>query len=144
MSERGGKIWHSRPAALSVAMSAQRHIAAWLAILGLYVQLAAAGLCTAGLPVAADAAGLSSFPICHAQSGNHGSTPTPGNPVPAHQHECPFCAVHCHAAMVTAPSISVQHSTYAVSLPADPASFIVPHVARFSAGAPPRGPPALA
>lgn len=144
MSERGGKIWHSRPAARSAATPLRRHIAAWLAILGLYVQLAAAGLCTAGLPVAADAAGLSSFPICHAQSGNHGSTPTPGDPVPAHQHECPFCAVHCHAAMVMAPSISGQDSVYAVSPSAAPAPIIVPHVARFPAGAPPRGPPASA
>ncbi len=128
-----------------MAASAQRHVAIWLGILALYMQIAAAGLCTAGLPVSADAAsGLSPFPICHAQSGDHADAQTPGNPAPAHQHECPFCAVHCHAAMVMAPAINGLDSVYAVSTPAAPAPVIVPQAARFPAGAPPRGPPASA
>ncbi len=120
-----------------------RHVAAWLAILGLYVQLVAVGFGTCCLPISGDAA-PSPFPICHAQSNDQGSTQTPGDPASAHHHECAFCLVHCHAAMAFAPSMDALASVYAISTAAEQVPFIIPVAARFSAGAPPRGPPASA
>ncbi len=131
----------SRRAIAAGAMPLRRHLAAWLAILGLYVQLAAAGLCTVGLPSSADATGLGPFPICHSQSDDESAGQAQNDHAPGHQHECPFCAVHCHAAMVMAPSVAGLDSISLVAKPADPAPFIVPQAARFPAGAPPRGPP---
>ncbi|MHB8884132.1 MAG: DUF2946 family protein [Methylovirgula sp.] len=133
----------SRPA-LSAA-SAQRYVAAWLAILALYLQIAAAGLCTCGLPVLTDAsAGPGAFPICHSQSNDEAQTQSDHAPAHHHQQDCPFCTAHCHAAMVVTPSISGLDSIYAVATTSARAPFIVPQAARFPAGAPPRGPPASA
>ncbi|HKH81087.1 MAG TPA: DUF2946 family protein [Methylovirgula sp.] len=126
------------------AASARRHIGAWLAILGLYVQLFAAGLCTAGSPLSIDASSgnLAAFPICHTPGSSDQSAPAQG-PAPVH-HACPFCALHCKAAMVMAPSVGAPERFVAISTPATQALFIVPAPARYSAGASPRGPPASA
>jgi hypothetical protein len=140
--DRFRKIGLSRRTTLVARLPLRRYFVAWLAILGLYVQLAAAGLCTAGLPLAPDpATGLSVFPICHSPSSDDIAAQTPGDPAPAHQHDCPFCAVHCHAAMGMAPAISGLDSIADVSAQVVPAALIVPQAARFPAGAPPRGPP---
>jgi hypothetical protein len=125
---------------LSAPGGVYRHLSAWLAILGLYVQLFAAGLCTAGSPFdpALGNSGQGAFPICHAAAGDP-SAPAQG-PAPAHQ-ACPFCALHCQAAMVFAPSVGSLQSFVAVSSEATQAPFVTPNAARFPAGAPPRGPP---
>jgi hypothetical protein len=118
-----------------------RQWAVWLAVFALYMQLGAAALCSACFPVAADAnTGL--FPICHAQSDAGSPGQAQNDHAPAQHQGCPFCAVHCHAAMVITPSLANLDSLYAVTKPAAPAPFIAAPVARFSAGAPPRGPPA--
>jgi hypothetical protein len=109
-----------------------------LAVLGLYVQLLAAGLCTTSSP--ADAlANRGAFPICHTQE-------TGGSPPAQDQthHDCPFCALHCKAAMVPPPSIGTPERFVDVATHAELPIFIVPARARFSLGAPPRGPPASA
>lgn len=145
VSDRVYQIWRLRQAVRGAATSVQAHVAVWLGILALYMQLAAAGLCTAGLPLSpGPAAGLSAFPSCHSPSSDDSAGQAQSDHAPAHQHECPFCAVHCHVAMVMAPAISGLSSVYAVPKPADPAPFVAPRAARFPAGAPPRGPPALA
>jgi hypothetical protein len=119
-----------------------RAVSAWLAILGLYVQLFATGLCAAPLDPALGNAAQGAFPICHTPRDSNQSAPTQA-PAPFHQ-TCPFCALHCHAAMVMAPSIGVIQTFVAVSTHPAQAIFIAPSPARFSAGAPPRGPPASA
>lgn len=120
-----------------------RQIAAWLAIVGLYVQLAAAGLCSCGLPVASAAPGA--FPICHTQSAasaDHGTKQAQNDRAPAHHEQpCPFCTVHCHAAMALAPSIAALDHVSIVAKSTHVAAFVIPSPARFSLGAPPRGPP---
>jgi len=125
--------------ATAVAMPLRRQIAAWLAILGLYVQLAAAGLCTCGLPVLSPAG---PFPICHGQNAADNASQAPDHHTPVHHDECPFCQAHCHAAMVAAPGLASIERFDAVLPGTEPAPFIVPQAARFQAGAPPRGPPA--
>jgi hypothetical protein len=119
------------------AVSPRRFCAA-LAILSLYIQLFAAGLCAAGSPANALAT-QGGFPICH--------TPASGGSAPAQDqahHDCPFCALHCKAAMVLSPSPGTPAPFVAAAAHAELASFIVPASARFSLGAPPRGPPASA
>jgi hypothetical protein len=111
-----------------------RRFCAGLAILGLYVQLFAACLCTAGFAPAAGA-----FPICHTPAT--GSQP---NQPPAQDHrDCPFC-LHCKAAMALPPSIGAPERVTAVAARLDHAAFLVAAPARFSISAPPRGPPASA
>jgi hypothetical protein len=128
------KLWQR---ALSRSGARLRQLAALVAVLGLYAQLAAAGLCTCDLPRAASA-----FPICHTQSQNEATKQAQNDPAPAHQHPCPFCVAHCHAAMAAAPAVaSVDAVVYVVAARAEPAPFLIPQAARFSLGAPPRGPP---
>ncbi|MGA3302345.1 MAG: DUF2946 family protein [Methylovirgula sp.] len=120
-----------------------RQIAAWLAIFGLYVQLAAAALCTCGLPTASAAPGA--FPICHSHSAanaERGTKQAQNDRAPAHhEQQCPFCTVHCHAAMVMAPSLAALDHVSIAAQPAQVAAFVIPSPARFSLSAPPRGPP---
>lgn len=106
-----------------------------LAIAGLYLQLAAVALCTAGLPSGSD---LLLFPICHsAVDGN--ATPKPGH---APQQSCPFCALHCHAAMALPPALHfVKPTSLATGAPAPLATSQPP--LRFAIAAEPRGPPHL-
>lgn len=122
----------------NAAGMARRHVPAWLAILGLYVQLFAAGLCTAGTPLDPALGTQGALPICH--TGSDQSAPAQDR-APA-DHACPFCALHCQAAMVMAPSFGAPERFVVVSAQAAQPPFIVPSPARFPAGAPPRGPPA--
>jgi hypothetical protein len=120
-----------------------RQFAALIAVIGLYAQLAAAGLCTCDLP---RTAGLGAFPICHTQHKNEATKQAQNDQAPpAHQQQpCPFCMAHCHAAVTAAPSVaSVDGVGYLVAARAERAAFLVPPPARFSLGAPPRGPPVL-
>ncbi|MGH6677290.1 MAG: hypothetical protein ACRECE_13825, partial [Xanthobacteraceae bacterium] len=59
-------------------------------------------------------------------------------------HPCPFCTIHCHAALIIAPSVAIVQSFVALSAQTALAPFIVPAPPRFSISAPPRGPPASA
>lgn len=117
-----------------------RRFCAALAIFSLYVQLFSAALCTAGSPASADAlTNQSAFPICH--------TPNSGGSAPAQDQahrNCPFCALHCKAAMVLSPSIGVPEHFVAIAAHAELKFFLFPAPARFSLGAPPRGPPTSA
>jgi hypothetical protein len=120
------------------AAGSARHVATWLAILGLYLQLFAVGLGRGG-PLDQTLASLAqgAFPICHTSGGADPSVPAQA---PDH-HSCPFCALHCHAALVVAPSVGILQTFVAVPSDAIQASFLTPNTARFPAGAPPRGPP---
>lgn len=112
---------------------------ACLAILGLYLQLAAAAFCTAGLASGPD---LGGFPICHTASDDQSSTPKPDHAPQPQQQSCPFCALHCHAAVAlppALPSIAPAASTSAPQL-AQPAAQPRLH---FAIAAQPRGPPHL-
>lgn len=143
VSTRIDKIACSRQLVSAAGRPVIRQVAAWLAVFGLYVQLAAAGLCACGLPTANASPGA--FPICHSQSsaGADQSTKQAQNDhAPVHHGEpCPFCAVHCHAAMVVAPSIAVLDHVSVVAKPIKVAAFGIPSPVHFSLGAPPRGPP---
>lgn len=133
-------MWPARGKAIA-AIPLHRHVAAWLAVFGLYLQLAAVGLCTCGLPALLSVGGPAAFPICHSQTSDaHGQAHNDHAPAP--QHDCTYCTVHCHAAMGVVPSPTGVGAIHAVSAPAEIAAFTVPQAARFPAGAPPRGPPA--
>jgi hypothetical protein len=119
------------------AAGAARHVATWLAILGLYLQLFAVGLGSGGpLDQRLASSPQGAFPICHTSGGGD-----PSAPAQADHHSCPFCALHCHAALAVAPSVGILQTFGAVPSDAIQASFIAPNTARFPAGAPPRGPP---
>jgi len=133
-------IWLARGRAVA-AIPLRRHVVVWLAVFGLYLQLAAAGLCPCGLPAPLAAGGPAAFPICHLQTSDAPGQ-THNDHAPAPQHECAFCTLHCHAAIGVAPALVGVDAVHAVSAPAERAVFIVPQAARFPAGAPPRGPPA--
>lgn len=126
------------------ALTARRHVYAWLAIVGLYVQLFAAGFCTAGFNPAFADDGLNAAPICHSQGSAENSATQQGDNAPAHHHTCPFCAIHCNAVMVLTPSLIALVSAAIVSVKLERASFAVPSAALFFAGASPRGPPVSA
>jgi Protein of unknown function (DUF2946) len=109
---------------------------ACFAILGLYLQLAAGMFCTAGLPSSANFAG---FPICHAPSGD----PSPGSThhAPAQQQQsCPFCALHCHAALILPLALIFADPSTIVAVLRAPQYAAQPRL-RFSIAAQPRGPP---
>src|ERR1700761_9706113 len=74
---------------------ARNQFIAVLAILGLYLQLAAGALCMAGATAGPD---LSSAPICHHEAEQ--SSSKTGNAPAQHEQSCPFCALHCHAALL--------------------------------------------
>ncbi len=123
------------------ALAAPRHVCAWLAIVGLYVQLFAAGFCTAGVNPAFADDGLTAFPICHSQGSAENSATQQGDNAPTQHSTCPFCAIHCNAVMVITPSLIALVSAAIVSVKLERASFAVPPPALFFAGASPRGPP---
>jgi hypothetical protein len=136
-----GRIYRRRIVRAGGHGMARRQLSAWLAILGLYVQLFAAVLCTSGAALPSDAFAQGAFPICHTGSGDP-SAPAQDQ-APGH-HACPYCAIHCKAALLLAPAIGAPQNFVAVATQATPAPFVVPAQARFSLGAPPRGPPASA
>ncbi len=131
--------WRSRKARpLRGHTAGARRFCAGLAILGLYIQLFAAGLC--GSSFALSLAGPGGFPICHTPASGSPSDPAPAQ----NQQPCPFCALHCKAAMVLPPSIGAPERFVAAATRVEPARFIVSAPARFAISAPPRGPPASA
>ncbi|HLH11206.1 MAG TPA: DUF2946 family protein [Methylovirgula sp.] len=111
-----------------------RQIAVWLAIFGLYVQLFAAALCTSAAAGDALTNGVS---LCHSAAANHDSAPAPDR---AH-HDCPFCAIHCHGAVVASPSLGIVENFVSVLTQAPVALYSAPAPTRSFAGASPRGPP---
>ena len=118
-----------------------RRFCAAFAILGLYVQLFAAGLCTAGF-ASADPAAPNAFPICHTPENG-----SPSNQAPAQDqahHACPYCALHCKAAMVIPPPVGAPQRFVELAPRPDATQFLIPATARFFLSAPPRGPPASA
>lgn len=130
-----------RAAARHTKMLAWRQVFAGLAILGLYVQLIAAGLCAASSATGAD---LTDFPICHTDISS-GKTPVPsGDHAPASQHSCPFCAIHCHVVIVLAPAIMALAIGAVVATPQRRGVVVTLTFTRFFASAAPRGPPVLA
>jgi hypothetical protein len=106
-----------------------------LAIAGLYMQLAAGAFCTAGLT----GPDLSGFPICHSGIADN----SPGShPQPLQQHTCPFCALHCHAALLLPPALHFAEPT-AVAAVQQPVQNVSHIALRFAIAAQPRGPPHL-
>jgi hypothetical protein len=104
-----------------------------LAIAGLYMQLAAGAFCTGGLT------GPDLFPICHSGIADN---PAGSNPQPLQQHSCPFCALHCHAALLLPPALHFARPTAVAAV--QQRSQNVSYIAlRFAIAAQPRGPPHL-
>jgi Protein of unknown function (DUF2946) len=114
---------------------ARNKFIAFLAILGLYLQLAAGALCAAG----SSAPDLSSFPICHSASEQSPASKT-GNVPDQHQQSCPFCALHCHAALLLPLAFIFASRSAIAKLPEALRHLAQPHL-RYSIAAQPRGPP---
>lgn len=104
-----------------------------LAIAGLYLQLAAGAFCTGNFLAGPD---LSLFPICHSSADGPAS---PGHP-PQQQHSCPFCALHCHAALALMPGLHFVAPVALAALAATPQT-MRQSGPRFALAAQPRGPP---
>ncbi len=111
---------------------------ACLAIFGLYLQLAAGALCLAGFSAGPD---LSGFPICHGASEQSPASKT-GNAPEQQQHSCPFCALHCHAALLL-PLAFIIFSPSAISKLPEALRHIAQPRLRYSIAAQPRGPPSF-
>ncbi|MEW6435970.1 MAG: DUF2946 family protein [Pseudomonadota bacterium] len=126
----------SLPGGFRLKPSVRNQFVAGLAILGLYLQLAAAALCMAGFTSGPD---LSGFPICHSSSGDQAPASKSGVPQ-QQQHSCPFCALHCHAALVLAAAI-VLAALASVATPVEPRQLTALPRLRFAIAAQPRGPP---
>ena len=78
----------------------RRVLTAWLALLGLFVQLTRppAPAPMGGAP--ADARiGRGPFPICHAYRPADDDATRGHDPAPSHHDACPFCSTCCHAAI---------------------------------------------
>ncbi len=118
---------------------ARNQLIACLAILGLYLQLAAGALCLAGFSAAPDPTG---FPICHAAS-EQSPAPKPGNAPEQQQHSCAFCALHCHAALLLPLAFVVAGQSAIVKLP-DALRHVTQPRLRYAIAAQPRGPPSFA
>lgn len=138
MFDRIGK-GHVRASGFGAA-SGLRHIPVWLAVLALYLQLFAAALCI-GSSRSSEA--TNAFSICHTP-GNGDPSGSARNKAPTGR-SCPFCAIHCKAAMALAPSIGVSQTFIAVSTRVEhlaAPALVLP--ARLFLSAPPRGPPVSA
>jgi hypothetical protein len=118
---------------------ARNQLIACLAILGLYLQLAAGALCMAGLSTGPD---LSGFPICHSASEQSPASKT-GNTPEQHQQSCPFCALHCHAALLL-PLALIFANPFAVAKAPDVLRHFAQPRLRYAIAAQPRGPPIFA
>ena len=139
MSDRGSRALRGERTAAATSPS----LALCLALFALFLQIVAAGLCPCGF-TAVDA--LADMPHCHADAGDapvdhaHG-----GDQAPAHHSDpCPFCTAHCHAPLAMAPAVAAIARTYVRVAEPVPRLIVFADVARFPAGAPPRGPPAAA
>ena len=105
-----------------------------LAIVGLYLQLTAGAFCTAGLASGPDISGV---PICHSSAGGASKS----DPAPqSHQQSCPFCALHCHAALLLTPTLLLVKPA-AGAAARQLAQIITSPRLRFAVAAQPRGPP---
>jgi hypothetical protein len=118
---------------------ARNQLIACLAILGLYLQLAAGALCLAGFSPAPD---LSRLPICHGAPEQSPASKT-GNAPEQHQQSCPFCALHCHAALLVPLAFILANRSAIPKLPEALRHFAQPHL-RYLIAAQPRGPPSFA
>jgi hypothetical protein len=117
---------------------ARNQLIACLAILGLYLQLAAGALCLAGFSAGPD---LSGFPICHGASEQSPASKT-GNPPQQQQHSCPFCALHCHAALLLPLAFILANPSAIAKLPDALRHATRPRL-RYAIAAQPRGPPSF-
>jgi hypothetical protein len=114
---------------------ARNQFIAFLAILGLYLQLAAGALCLTGVASGADPFAA---PICHG-AAEQSSSKTDHTPV-QQQHSCPFCAVHCHAALLM-PLAILFASPFAIVRLREVLRHVAQPQLRFAIAAQPRGPP---
>ncbi|REF87641.1 DUF2946 family protein [Methylovirgula ligni] len=124
---------------LRAKAAAGRQFVAGLAILGLYLQLAAGAFCTAGLPSSGN---FGSFPICHTASGDQGSVPKPDRAPQQQQQSCAFCALHCHLAVILPPALPIV-ALIAGAWAAQLARATAQPRLYFAIAAQPRGPPHL-
>ncbi|MGP8231724.1 MAG: DUF2946 family protein [Methylovirgula sp.] len=115
--------------------AAGNQFVACLAILGLYLHLAAGAFCTAGLPSGPN---LDGFPICHSASDDQGSPSKPDHA--PQQQSCPFCALHCHATVALPLALAIVALIARSSVP-QLAQLVVQPRLHFSIAAQPRGPP---
>ncbi len=127
------------PAGLRQKPLARNQFIACLAILGLYLQLAAGALCLAGVSSGPD---LSGVPICHAASEQSPASKT-GHTPEQHQQSCPFCALHCHAALLLPLAFIFANPSAIAKLQQALRHFTQEHL-RYSLAAQPRGPPRFA
>ncbi len=137
----------ARGGVADVAGPLRRALVAWLAILGLLVQLSAAAACTMGARASDPAMDLAAFPMCHGQAAVDGSNQGhthdgDGHHAPGQQAPCPYCALHCHVALASPPAI-VTAGAVVVLAAAEPrpARPRVGSTVRVCAAASPRGPP---
>jgi hypothetical protein len=121
------------------AKAAAGQFVACLAILGLYLQLAAGAFCTAGLPSGPN---LGGFPICHTASDDQSPAPKPDHAPQPQQQSCPFCALHCHAAVALPPALPIVALAAGSSAPQPVQPAAQPRL-HFAIAAQPRGPPHL-
>ena len=117
---------------------ARNQLIACLAILGLYLQLAAGALCMAG----SAAPDLSGFPICHSASEQSPASKT-GNAPQQHQQSCPFCALHWHAALLL-PLAFIFANPSAIAKVQEALRHVAQPRLRYAIAAQPRGPPSFA
>ena len=129
------------------ARAARRAITVWLAVIGLLIQLSASAACAIGDVSGAASATGAPFPICHA-AGSDEAARQAGDRAPDHgsgHHEaCPFCSVHCHAAVALAPSVPHVVPIGVAALALGSVPLVAATGVRVRAGASPRGPPPLA
>lgn len=141
VSDRVGRAKILSRVAPGNAASAFRYVAAGLAFFALYLQLAAAGLSAVTLPAlaASASANFDALTVCQGRNNDKGSTQKHGAPT---DRQCAFCPAYCHAFTSTALLVKGLDGIYIASTSAEHVDFVVPAMARFPAGAPPRGPPA--
>ncbi|MDR3462129.1 MAG: DUF2946 family protein [Beijerinckiaceae bacterium] len=146
MTARSAKWKRSRAKGAPRTLASARHFAVvCLAILGLYLQITAAAACLIGPSAANDASSNGQlFPICHADHGTDASSTPGGDQGSTAQHSCPFCSHHSQAVMAPPDRAAVLEPLFTGSAEATHAPFLTRSLARFAAGAPPRGPPATA
>ena len=131
---------------VDAAVAVRRAFAAWLAVLGLLVQLSASAACPVDNAPGALAGAGTPFPICHApgaeETASHGGrAPDHGS---GHHDTCPFCSVHCHASVALAPGVPHVVPVVISAFESGPTPSVRSFAVRVCAAASPRGPPALA
>ncbi len=120
---------------------ARNQLIACLAILGLYLQLATGALCLAGVASGPD---LSAAPICHAASEQSTASKSGHAPQQQHQQSCPFCALHCHAALLLPTAPTSVANVFVARAAIQIFAISAPSLTRVALAAQPRGPPRFA